>query len=242
VHYLPDDLYMQIEQSIPISCVDFVPIRRGEEGTEVGLILRESPFGQVWCHLGGRVQRGETVGDAIRRHARQTLDVEIDLGPDPQPVWVYQWFPDDLRPQTALVAGRDPRKHAIGLSYVVDLTGEEPRPQDEALDFAYFPIGALPNPLWPGCEDLVCQLASRALLGRNDRPSQRSHRPARTPVRPSGKWRLGLHISSHVDVLRWLDVLKLQLGDIDRRTGRISLRGKAIRQAESIAAGSPRSA
>jgi ADP-ribose pyrophosphatase YjhB (NUDIX family) len=161
VHYIPDDLYTRIEQSIPISCVDFVPVRRRERGTEVGLILRESPFGQVWCHLGGRIQHGETVGDAIHRHARDTLGVEIDLGPDPQPVWVYQWLPDELRPQTGLVTGHDPRKHAIGLSFVVDLTGEELHPQDEALDFAYFPIGALPQPMWPGCEHLVRQLISR---------------------------------------------------------------------------------
>ena len=66
MNYIPDDLYTQIEHSIPISCVDFVPIRRGERGTEVGLILRESPFAQVRCHLGVRVPHGETVGDAIR--------------------------------------------------------------------------------------------------------------------------------------------------------------------------------
>lgn len=160
--YIPDDLYTQIERSIPIICVDFVALRHGERGTEVGLILRESPFGQVWCHLGGRVQHGETVGDAIRRHARNTLGVEIDLGPDPQPVWVYQWFPDEHRPPTGLVTGHDPRKHAIGLSFVVDLAGEELDPRDEALDFAYFPIGALPRPLWPGCENLVRQLVSRS--------------------------------------------------------------------------------
>ena len=64
----------------------------------------------------------------------------------------------DRRP---VVTGHDPRKHAIALSFVVDLTGEEPHPQDEALEFAYFPIGALPKPLWPGYEYLVCHLASR---------------------------------------------------------------------------------
>jgi hypothetical protein len=162
VDHIADDLYTQIEHSIPIACVDFVAVRRGERGTEVGLILRESPFGQVWCHLGGRIQHGETVGDAIRRHTCDTLDVEIDLGPDPQPLWVYQWLPDEYRPQTGLVTGRDPRKHAIGLSFVVDLTAEDVRPQNEALDFAYFPIGALPQPLWPGCEYLVRQLVSRS--------------------------------------------------------------------------------
>lgn len=158
--YLPDDLYSQIEKSIPITCVDFVPLRCGKHGTEVGLILRESPFGRVWCHQGGRVQHGETIGDAIRRHALDTLNVEIDPGSDPQPVFVYQWFPEELMPQTGLVAGRDPRKHAIALSFVIDLDGKEPTPQNEALEFGYFPIDALPEPLWPGCQHVVRQLAA----------------------------------------------------------------------------------
>lgn len=160
--YIPDDLYSQIERNIPIICVDFVPIRRGQRGREVGLILRESPFGHVWCHLGGRVRLGETIGDALRRHARDTLGVDINPGPDPQPVFVYQWFPDELRPPADLVTGRDPRKHAVALSFVIDLYEEEPDPRDEALDFGYFPIESLPNPLWPGCEHVVHRLVSRA--------------------------------------------------------------------------------
>jgi len=160
VAYMPRDLYIQIERSVPITCVDFVPVRRDEHGCEVGLILRDSPFGQVWCHLGGRVQRGETLADAIRRHTRETLGVEVDLGPDPQPLWVYQWFPDEFRPQTGLVAGHDPRKHAIALSFVVDLTGKRPEPRDEALDFAYYSTENLPDPLWPGCEHLIRRLVA----------------------------------------------------------------------------------
>jgi 8-oxo-dGTP pyrophosphatase MutT (NUDIX family) len=183
---MPDDLYTRIERSVPITCVDFVPVRRRGHGTEVGLILRRSPFGQVWCHLGGRVQHGETLSDAIRRHAHETLGVTVDLGPDPQPVWVYQWFPDELRPQTGLVAGRDPRKHAIGLSFVVDLTGKQPEPRDEALDFAYFSVVALPQPLWPGCEHLIRQLVSQGLtdgdLAVQCSPSQGVHLP--TGARP----------------------------------------------------------
>jgi ADP-ribose pyrophosphatase YjhB (NUDIX family) len=166
--FVSDDFYIRIEHAVPILCVDFVPVRRRNARTEVGLILRDSPFGRVWCHLGGRVQHGETLADAIRRHAFDTLDVEIDLGPDPQPVWVYQWFPDELRPQTGLVAGRDPRKHAIGLSFVIDLAGKQPEPRDEALDFAYFAPTKLPSPLWPGCGNLIRQLLTRSLLSCGD--------------------------------------------------------------------------
>lgn len=74
MHDIPDDVYTQIEHSTPI----FVPVRRVEGGTEIGLILRESPFGRR--HLGGRMERGESVGEAIRRHAGDTLGVQIDLG------------------------------------------------------------------------------------------------------------------------------------------------------------------
>jgi ADP-ribose pyrophosphatase YjhB (NUDIX family) len=186
VNFIPDDLHTQIEHSVPILCVDFVAARRGGLGDEVGLILRESPFGQEWCRLGSRVRHGETVSDAIRRHARDTLGVGIDLGPDPQPVWVYQWFPDQHRPPTGLITGHGPRKQAIGLSFFVHLASEEFHPQDEALDFAYFQIAALPQPLWPGCEYLIRQRMSPSSLGRSDNGrSQHPHRHARATIRPT---------------------------------------------------------
>lgn len=151
--FLPVDLYATIERSVPIACVDFVP-RRGEE---VGLILRESPFGRVWCHLGGRIQRGETIAAALRRHADDTLAVGLDLPEDPQPAYVHQWFPDEVRPHDEGAYGRDPRKHAIGLSFVVDISGD-PRPRNEALDFGWFATHDLPRPLWPGSDELIRRL------------------------------------------------------------------------------------
>jgi ADP-ribose pyrophosphatase YjhB (NUDIX family) len=155
VTFLPDDLYATIERSIPIACVDFVPVRTTAEGDlEVGLILRESPYGRVWCHLGGRVRYGETIAAAIRRHGRDTLGVEPVLGDDPQPAYVYQWFPDAVRPESP-ETGRDERKHAIGLSYTVQLGSDAPTPRNEALDFSFFALAALPDPLWPGCERLI---------------------------------------------------------------------------------------
>jgi len=154
VTFLPDDLYAQIERSMPIACVDFVLVRASHATEEIGLILRESPFGRVWCHLGGRIQRGETIAQALRRHARDSLDVELDLPLDPQPVYVYQWFPPDIAPSDGAPHGNDPRKHAIGLSFVIEHDGAV-RPRGEALDFAYFAQDDLPTPIWPGCERLI---------------------------------------------------------------------------------------
>lgn len=89
VTFLPDDVYALVERSVPIACVDFVPVRMAPDGRrEIGLILRDSPFGRVWCHLGGRVQHGETVVGALRRHARDTLDVGVMVEPNAQPAYV----------------------------------------------------------------------------------------------------------------------------------------------------------
>ena len=157
---LPATLYAQIEQSMPIACVDFVLVRPKSGTTsltEVGLILRHSPFGEVWCHLGGRIQRGETIAQALRRHAREALDVDLKLPRDIQPSYVYQWFPPDIAPSDGTLHGDDPRKHAIGLSFVVDFIGT-PMPQGEALDVGFFSIENLPAPLWPGCEQLLRRL------------------------------------------------------------------------------------
>lgn len=154
LRYLPADLYLQIEQSMPIACVDFVPVRTTDAGVrEVGLILRASPHGQVWCHLGGRIQHGETIADAIRRHARETIGIEPALPLNPQPDYVYQWFPPAVAPVDGTVFGDDPRKHAIGLSFVIGIDGDI-QPMNEALRFEYFPVSALPSPLWPGCVEL----------------------------------------------------------------------------------------
>lgn len=147
---------------MPIACVDFVPVRTVDDRTEIGLILRDSPFGRVWCHLGGRIARGETIADALQRHARDTLDASLVLDPDPQPGYVYQWFPPADTPASAehFPHGQDPRKHAIGLSFTVQLDGT-PRPRNEALEFAWYDPDKLPEALWPGCQELFARLLPR---------------------------------------------------------------------------------
>lgn len=167
MRFLPAGTYALVERSVPLACVDFVPVREtvtpdAATHVEVGLILRDSPFGRVWCHLGGRIGRGETIRGALLRHAADTLNASLDLPADPQPDHVYQWFPPDDRPAdaAALAHGDDPRKHAIGLSYLARLVGE-PSPRNEALDFGWFAPGALPEPLWPGSAQLLERLLAR---------------------------------------------------------------------------------
>ena len=157
--FLPEPFYREVEQSIPIACVDIVPLRENHGAVEVGLILRESPFGRVWCHLGGRILRGETMHAALQRHVRDTLDVELLLQPNRQPDFVFEWFPPELAPTDGTLFGNDPRKHAIGLSFALPLVNDAtPRPQNEALDFGFFAPDALPLPLWPGTMTLLHKL------------------------------------------------------------------------------------
>ena len=160
--YLPSDEYARIERSMPIACVDFIPVRISVDGgVEVGLILRDSPFGRVWCHLGGRIQRGETIREALQRHSEDTLGVSLRLEDDPQPRRVHQWFPNDLRPELVIAHGNDPRKHAIGLSFVAELDGDA-TPRNEALDFCFVEVDRLPEPMWPGSAQLIELLQPQA--------------------------------------------------------------------------------
>lgn len=159
VLFLPAETYSLVERSVPIACVDFVPTRRDGEQLRVGLILRDSPYGRVWCHLGGRIGRGETIREALQRHADDTLGVALDLADDPQPKHVYQWFPPELAPTDGgtLAYGDDTRKHAIGLSFVAQITGN-PAAANEAHEFAWFARDELPDALWPGCRTLLDRL------------------------------------------------------------------------------------
>ncbi|TQK18619.1 ADP-ribose pyrophosphatase YjhB (NUDIX family) [Microbacterium sp. SLBN-154] len=157
--YLPAERYRLVEDTMPIACVDFFP-QQPDTRAEVGLILRDSPFGKVWCHLGGRILRGESIRQALLRHAKDTLDVTLRLPRDPQPLDVYQWFPPDDTPADSDDHGVDPRKHAIGLSFIIELEGA-PEPRNEADDFAWFPSEDLPAPLWPGTEPLLRRLLTR---------------------------------------------------------------------------------
>ncbi|WP_425467261.1 DUF4916 domain-containing protein [Rarobacter incanus] len=146
-----------------------MPVKRNHLGQidQVGLILRQSPFGHVWCHLGGRIVRGETVRDAICRHLTGTIrDLSLDISDDPQPAYVFQWLPPDLHQHLTERAGPqqiplgiDPRKHAIGLSYVFDSHGDGTVViGGEALEFRFYPVGKLPARLWPGCDELFTRM------------------------------------------------------------------------------------
>ncbi|GAA1747744.1 DUF4916 domain-containing protein [Aeromicrobium alkaliterrae] len=166
---LDAELWARVQESVPILCVDVVPFRRGETGLEVGLIRRTfaDTADEVWCHVGGRVQHGETTDEALARHLRETFvlpDELTDLGTDPQPHHVMQWFPGDLR--RGPTYGDDPRKHALSLCFALDLGAElTTRTGGEGTDVQWFsPTGLESADLWPGTQHLVTATLAGAAL------------------------------------------------------------------------------
>lgn len=169
VGHIPEERWQYIQSVIPIACVDVVVVRRpvGHRRVEsIGLITRTNPFGSqpIWCHVGGRIDLGETISEAVSRHVRESLTVEADIAPDIQPGYVMQWFPEPA----SSIYGRDPRKQAVSLCFLVDLPeSETPIPGGEALRFGWFtPSESLPEPLWPGTARLVERLLATSRTDR----------------------------------------------------------------------------
>lgn len=138
--WLPEEDLGWVRERVPLVCVDAVPVRLDHLGQveKVGLLLRALPDTTVSrAIVTGRVLRGETVREALWRHLTK------DLGPDcdPQlpasitPFTVVEYFPDPHR-----TGFHDPRQHTVSLAYVVPINGE-PRPAEDALDFAWLTVG-----------------------------------------------------------------------------------------------------
>jgi ADP-ribose pyrophosphatase YjhB (NUDIX family) len=137
--------WKRAQETMPIPCVDVVPVRLDASGKieKIGLIFRDTPHqGERWCIVGGRLWRNETLAGAITRQLRETLGPGIGfaLDADPQPDYVSQYFPTARE-----VGGIDPRQHAVTVVYVIPLTGE-PVPGGEATDFRWFDPTQLPGP------------------------------------------------------------------------------------------------
>jgi ADP-ribose pyrophosphatase YjhB (NUDIX family) len=153
--WLGEEDYRWIQDSVPIACVDIVPLRVGARGEieSIGLIYRDTPHqGRRWCLVGGRVLRNETLATAAARQLCLTLGdaIRFHIDPDAQPVYVSQYFTS--RQPVGVI---DPRQHSITVNYCVDIAGEV-QAQGEALDFRWFAPQSLPGPDHFGFEqDLI---------------------------------------------------------------------------------------
>lgn len=150
--------------------------------SEVGLILRDSPLGEVWANSAGACRYGETVNMALLRYLHETLaNFDVVLPIDTRLDYVYQWCPDDvtLAVLEGTRFGRDTRKHATTIYYCLDLLGEleEWVPMvvgDEGAFVGFFDEPVVPDSggegQYPGDDagidagDVACAVASESQL------------------------------------------------------------------------------
>lgn len=75
---IPDNLYHQIIECLPIACVDIAIIARGS----VLLVKRNDPPAKgEWWLPGGRVFKGETMRQTAKRKALEEVGIECHVGP-----------------------------------------------------------------------------------------------------------------------------------------------------------------
>lgn len=107
-----------------IACTDSFAVRKTCKGLEGGVIRRGTgPYAGKFALIGGVVAFGETIEDAIRRHWRTDLGVEIVLPFGWRtPIEIAQYAPQVHgvnRPEF----GDEPTKHAVASTHLVEIVG-----------------------------------------------------------------------------------------------------------------------
>jgi ADP-ribose pyrophosphatase YjhB (NUDIX family) len=160
--WLPDEHWKRIQGSMPIICVDVLPIQQDDkEIRTVGLIKRHTPHqGIRWCLIGGRLRFKEKLRQAVERELQLALgcDVSYSILANDEPCRVIEYLP--IQETNGYF---DPRQHAISLTYAVLLSGT-PSPQGEALDFKWFPaedIADMPSSIGFGQLELILECVSK---------------------------------------------------------------------------------
>ena len=116
----------------PAVTVDAVVLRQGPNGGEV-LLIKRGPFPLEWegkwAFPGGFVDYGENPEIAVIRELKEETGA---VGENPVSLAILG------------EPGRDPRKHCIGLFYIVDVNPEyEPVAGDDAIDAAWVNIDSI---------------------------------------------------------------------------------------------------
>lgn len=134
--HLPAELWRTIQASVPIFCVDVVPLRRGPRGLELGLIRRETPSGeQRWCFIGGRLLLDELIEEAVQRELNDAIGTSLRHVEEeaPRPLLVeYRRSGGNHEPV-------DPRQHAVSSTRFLWMAGEGIAHGIEALEFRWWP-------------------------------------------------------------------------------------------------------
>lgn len=76
--FIPENLYFQILENLPIACVDIAIVAQGS----VLLVKRkDAPAKDQWWVPGGRVLKGEMMKEAAARKAWEEVGIHCHVGP-----------------------------------------------------------------------------------------------------------------------------------------------------------------
>lgn len=124
--WLDDDTWQRVQAAVPVACVDLLPVVRSRTGSirSIGLIERTFPAGehaeQVWCQIGGRIRREESLVQCASRHLGETLIGGAALGEvAPAAFFVNEYFSEPGKGP-----GYDPRRHAVAVCFLVEVAEE----------------------------------------------------------------------------------------------------------------------
>ncbi|TSA45716.1 hypothetical protein D4R51_01390 [bacterium] len=174
-NFLPPEVFNLIVQLVPIACVDMFPCRFYEGRWQMGFITRGTGFfrGKLW-DIGGRINIGEPILDAFRRHMKIDMNVEVKFLPGVdwfKPPFVLQYYHVPGKPGEPPFLpdfGHEPSKHSIALTYPVLLGdgemsfGSTAHGGQEVSDFQWFDVDNLPpkdDVAYGGYETTVLRIA-----------------------------------------------------------------------------------
>ena len=134
VDWITDEDWETIVRNVPIPSVDLIVQHNG--GLVLGKRTNEPAKGE-WFVPGGRIERGETLHEAVHRVAQKELDVEVTIE---QELGAYDHFYG-----VSDVGGTG--KHYVAHGFVVETTGSDLSFDDQHADLRVF--DTLPEDLHP---------------------------------------------------------------------------------------------
>ncbi|MEK7479491.1 MAG: hypothetical protein AAB634_03100 [Patescibacteria group bacterium] len=123
--FWPDEVYGLMTEISVIPCVDCLLVRQDQgKFPELGFSIRNTGFyaGKKWMAAGGRINRGESLSGALKRHVKTDLGLEIRLAPGLEwnvPILVSQHGPEVFDLDAGEFAGDERSKCCTSNTYLV---------------------------------------------------------------------------------------------------------------------------
>lgn len=105
--FIPETLFKQIRESVPMVCIDFVCVHNGK----VLLTYRtEEPKKGEWWIQGGRLQKNETLSEGLQRLALREIGTPVKIL---KQIGVYEFFSGPTSSITSSI-------HDVAVCYLVE--------------------------------------------------------------------------------------------------------------------------